>query len=153
MAKLRDTHVNNNLMVASGLSVDGKIGNDNILRPIITVSGTAASRVIQVDMSKFVSNADTNNGRPKLHWWTSTSRWLYPVIWGGGYSPTLNNGVNLDPTTIGNTAVLRTSLTDSNHIWKMTITAGSSSPTTYYFMCSVQGIVYSESFTINITEG
>lgn len=152
MAKLKNTFVNNNLNV-TGLAVDGKIGNDDILRPVINVSGNAAGRIIQVDMSQFISNADTSNGRPKIHWWISSTRWSYPTTIGGTTKTfTLNNGVNLDPLTITNSAILRTSLTDSNHIYKFTITtANSSGATDYYFMCSVQGIVYSELFTMNIT--
>lgn len=152
MAKLKNTFVNNSL-TTTGLGVDGKIGNDSIVRPIITISGTNSARVIQVNMSQFINNSVTQNGRPKLHWWTSTSKWNFPIVIAESQTFTLNNGVNLDPTTITNTAILRTSLTDNNHIWKFTITNMlTETPITYYFMCSVQGIVYVDSFVVN-TEG
>jgi len=153
MAKLKNTFVNNNLNV-TGLAVDGKIGNDDILRPVINVSGTVTSRIITVNLNQFINNSVTLDGRPKLHWWTSTTKWYYPVICSGTQTFTLNNGVNLDPLTITNSAILRTSLTDSNHIFEFNISnAHGGGQATYYFMCSVQGIVYSESFTLNTTAG
>ena len=150
MAKLRNTFVNNNLNV-TGLEVDGKIGNDDILRPIITITGSVTSRVIEVNMSQFISNSDTLNGRPKLHWWIASTNWNIPIVMTGNKTFVLNNGLSLDPTTAPtNAAILRTSLTDSNHIFKITInTTAIGAPVTYYFICSVQGIAYSGAFSLN----
>jgi len=144
MSVLKDTKVNNNLDISSWISVDGKIINNDILYPIITVSYADSNTIIEVKIRKFNNNSPTL-GRQKIHWWISNNRWSYPFAISG--TITINNGLNLNPTTSPATAILRTSLTDSNGIYKITIgsvTIGG----TFYFMCAVQGITYSESFTI-----
>lgn len=152
MSNLINTHINNNLNVSSGVMIDNKIINNDIIYPILSTGGNYQNRTIIVNLVKFNNNL-TTNGRPKIHWWISTARWSYPTAlayFGDGPATiTLNNGTNLDPTTSPNTAVLRTSLADSNHIYKITIGSFPSSPETLYFMCSVQGIVYSIDFAYN----
>ena len=147
MSNLRDTTINNNLNISSHLSVDSKIINNDILYPIITIGGNTTTRTIQVDLRKFNNNT-TTNGRPKIHWWISNARWSYPVAIGSLTSIVVDKGINLEPpTTSPNTAILRTSISDVNSIYKITLNGGASSGT-YYFMCAVQGIVYSQSFVL-----
>jgi len=126
MAILRDTTINNNLNVSSVTTVDGKIINDDIVAPIITVSGDYSSVVIEVDVRKFNNNLPSH-GRTQLHWWISDNPWSYPVVVAGGLSQTFttNNGVNLDPYgSLANLAILKTSETDSSHIYTITIGNG-----------------------------
>jgi hypothetical protein len=148
MSNLRDTYINNNLNVSSGVMIDNKIINNDIIYPIITVGGEESSRTITVNLRKFNSQLSIN-GRPKIHWWISSTKWSYPIAIGGIHNIVVTNGVKLDPTTDVTTATLRTCLADSNSNLVVTVSSSGASGT-YYFMCSVQGIVYSVSFTISI---
>jgi len=154
MSILRDTTINNNLNVSSHLSVDLKIINNDIIYPIITITNTTStSAIIQVNIVKFNNNL-TISGTPEIHWWMSNAKYSYPqVVTPSAVSTTftLNNGLMLNPFTLSNSAELNTSITDVNHIFKFTInTEYSSAPSTYYFMCSVQGITYTHDTPISL---
>ncbi len=156
MSIFRDININNNLNISSHLSVDSKIINDNIVYPIITISGTLSDRYINVDLKKFNNNKiQTNSVVPMIKWWISDVRWFYPkvVIAVGTSNPTITviRGTNISPKTSNNEAILRTSVAHtSTHDYKIRIYNNNLSYNivTWYFMCSVQGITYSQDFTM-----
>lgn len=124
--------------------------NNNLVYPRITIGGDDTSRTITVGVYTF--GDVTISKEAVITWWLSDSEYGIP---GSAYTfgtLSLNQGSNLDPVSASTPTKtgLNHSITASYQLI-IQLLEGVSGGTqrTLYFHAEVQGIVYSQSFTIN----
>jgi hypothetical protein len=163
MAEFGQLDIYGNLNIKDNLFVRNNIIQDDILYPsfsIVLTNDTASIEVSVLKKDKTLttsarhvnfSTSDTPyyklmSARPLIHWWIGTADYGAPALVSGlGVAINVYSGSMLDPTNSPNTAIVRTSLTNNNH--KFILKVQTETIATRYFMCSVQGIVYSQAFT------
>lgn len=125
----------------------GKIIQDDVVRPYVTVTNNSSSNVtIAMKVRKF-NNTDTANNRHAIHWWISATQYGPPdkdigTESGGGVAITYTKGNALDPESI-DTKILNTSVSDSDETVELNFNGGLTDESlTFYLMVEVQGIVY-----------
>lgn len=140
-----------NTLTASYLGVFQRIYNQDIIYPKITEGGTDSNRTLTVQLSQL--NGTTNVSTSGLiSFWISTSS--DPQASDPGKSTyTLNNfsettGRLIDPTSFSYTA-LHHGITTTGGAFVITATGHATGIIrTLYFHCEIQGVVYTEEFTL-----
>jgi len=164
MSKFIESEIYGNCDVNNKATINGKIYNDDILYVSFSKIDNGDTPLMDIDLRIHVRRFDntiTKSGYPMVHWWfaisgsdASTNQEPSQVDPNDIVNITYDNGYELDPTpgtsVIASGTDLHTAITDSANdiILHLLGDLADDSSFTGYINAMVQGIVYSEKFTI-----
>jgi len=131
-------------VLVDDLVVTGLITQDDILKPTFSVGGNISRRLITIKGLRF-DNTETIHNRIMYHWWISTTDFGPPTDGGHISMISLSAGTNFG--TVSKTSV-NTAFSTNNELITIDVIGTGGSVINLYIHVEIQGIIYSQVFTL-----